>query len=78
MPKGTKVERIYNALKNKKGKASAARIAQAVSGVSLKTGKKPKAKTTENKKEKIGDYIKKKTKESINLILHNGVNDDLL
>ena len=42
MPKGTKVHKIYDKLKGKKGKASAARIAQAVTGKSLKIGRKPK------------------------------------
>lgn len=43
MPKGTKVEKIYTALKREgmpKGKA--ARIAQAKTGKSLATGKTPK------------------------------------
>ena len=42
MPKGTKVERCYTKLKAKKGKASAAKICQAATGQSLKTGRKPK------------------------------------
>jgi len=42
MPKGTKVERCYSKLKGKRGKASAARICQSSTGLSLKTGKKPK------------------------------------
>lgn len=50
MPKGTKVHRIYDKLKGKKGKASAAKIAQAVTGKSLKTGKKPKNKTHRKKR----------------------------
>lgn len=45
MPKGTKVEKIYQAIKAKTGdKAKAARIAQAQTGKSLATGKKPKGK----------------------------------
>jgi hypothetical protein len=45
MPKGTKVERLYEHLRSKGySKASAARIAQAKTGLSLKTGKKPKSK----------------------------------
>jgi len=44
MPKGTKVERCYTKLKKTKGKASAARICQASTGQSLKTGKPPKKK----------------------------------
>jgi hypothetical protein len=45
MPKGTKVHKIYRALvKSGKSKASAARIAQAKTGKSLKTGKSPKRK----------------------------------
>jgi hypothetical protein len=43
MPKGSKVEKIYQALRREgKSPASAARIAQARSGQSLKTGRKPK------------------------------------
>lgn len=43
MPKGTKVDKIYQAIKKKTGdKGKAARIAQSVTGKSLKTGKKPK------------------------------------
>ncbi len=45
MPKGTKVDRIYQALLRKgKSKGSAARIVQSKSGQSLKTGKPPKRK----------------------------------
>lgn len=44
MPKGTKVDRCYQKLKATKGKASAARICQASTGQSLKTGKAPKRK----------------------------------
>lgn len=44
MPKGTRVERCYTKLKKKRGKASAARICQASTGQSLKTGRKPKRK----------------------------------
>jgi len=44
-PKGTKVEKIYEAIKKKTGdKGKAARIAQAQTGKSLATGKKPKGK----------------------------------
>ena len=44
MPKGTKVERLYTLLKNKGyGKASAAKISQAKTGMSLMTGKKSKS-----------------------------------
>ncbi len=47
MPKGTRVERMYEALKKKgKDKASAAKISQSVTGLSLLTGKKPKSKNT--------------------------------
>lgn len=43
MPEGTRVHRVYKALlRQGKSKASAARIAQAKTGQSLKTGKKPK------------------------------------
>lgn len=45
MPKGSKVEKVYNAiLAQGKSKGSAARIAQAATGLSLMTGKKPKSK----------------------------------
>ena len=45
MPKGTKVEKVYTALRRQgKSAASAARIAQAATGKSLATGKKPKGK----------------------------------
>lgn len=45
MPAGTKVETLYEALK-KKGysKASAAKIAQAKTGLALATGKPPQGK----------------------------------
>ena len=43
MPAGTFVDRLYRALRRGgKDKASAAKIAQAKSGKSLATGKKPK------------------------------------
>ena len=45
MPRGTSVHNLYKALlKQGKSTASAARIAQHVTGKSLKTGKKPKKK----------------------------------
>ena len=45
MPKGTKVDRVYEAVKAKTGdKGKAARIAQSVTGKSLATGKAPKRK----------------------------------
>jgi hypothetical protein len=45
MPKGTKVEEIYTAIKNKTGnKGLAAATAQKMTGKSLATGKKPKGK----------------------------------
>ena len=44
-PKGSKVDKTYKALRRKgKSKASAAKIAQSVTGQSLKTGRKPKKK----------------------------------
>lgn len=43
MPKGTKVEKVYTALRDKGMPAGkAARIAQSKTGQSLKTGKPPK------------------------------------
>lgn len=43
MPKGTKVEKTYQALKRKGAdEGKAARIAQAATGQSLATGKPPK------------------------------------
>jgi hypothetical protein len=51
MPKGTKVDQIYQAIKKKTGdKGKAARIAQAKTGKSLKTGKKPKSKKARKKR----------------------------
>lgn len=45
MPKGTKVERCYTKVKAKTGDTGkAARICQAATGQSLKTGKPPKGK----------------------------------
>jgi hypothetical protein len=45
MPKGTKVDEIYEALRRQgKPAGQAARIAQAQTGKSLATGKKPKGK----------------------------------
>jgi hypothetical protein len=45
MPKGTKVEKVYTALRSSgKDAGSAARIAQSQTGKSLKTGKTPKKK----------------------------------
>lgn len=45
MPKGTKVHKVYDALRREgKSKASAAKIAQSVTKKSLKTGRKPKKK----------------------------------
>ena len=45
MPRGTKVDEIYQAIKRKTGdKGKAARIAQAQTGKSLATGKAPKKK----------------------------------
>lgn len=43
MPKGTKVHKVYTALRRQgKSKGSAARIAQSKTGQSLKTGRKSK------------------------------------
>jgi hypothetical protein len=45
MPKNTKVDRMYEALRQKGASAGkAARIAQAKTGKSLKTGRAPKGK----------------------------------
>jgi len=45
MPKGTKVDRVYQAVLAKTGdKGKAARIAQSQTGQSLQTGKPPKKK----------------------------------
>lgn len=45
MPKGTKVEKLYTKLvREGKSKETAAKIAQAQTGQSLKTGKSPKRK----------------------------------
>jgi hypothetical protein len=46
MPRGTKVHQLYEKLKRKgRSKGSAARIAQSVTGLALKTGKPPKQST---------------------------------
>lgn len=46
MPKGTKVHKMYDALREKgMSKGKAARIAQSRTGRSLMTGRKPKSKT---------------------------------
>jgi len=43
MPRGTKVHRVYEALRRQaKSKARAARIAQAVTGQALATGRPPR------------------------------------
>ena len=44
MPKGTKVERCYTGLKKSMAKGRAAAICQKSTGLSLATGKPPKAK----------------------------------
>lgn len=45
MPKGTKVDRVYRALRREgKSEGSAARIAQSQTGQALATGKPPKKK----------------------------------
>lgn len=45
MPKGTKVHKVFKALRRKgASKGKAARIAQHVTGKSLKTGRKPNRK----------------------------------
>lgn len=50
MPKGTKVHKMYDAMVGEgMPKAKAARIAQAKTGKSLKTGKAPKRKTGRKK-----------------------------
>ena len=51
MPEGTKVERTYKAIrKTGASKAKAARIAQAQTGQSLATGRKPKKIMNKRKK----------------------------
>ncbi len=45
MPKGSKVDKVYKALRREgKSEESAARIAQAKTGQALQTGKPPKGK----------------------------------
>jgi hypothetical protein len=45
MPRGSKVDKVYQALKDKGASAGkAARVAQAKTGKSLATGRKPKGK----------------------------------
>jgi len=44
-PEGSKVDRVYKALRRQgKSKGAAARIAQAQTGTALQTGRKPKRK----------------------------------
>ena len=51
MPKGSKVHKVYEALKRKgKRKASAAKIAQAQTGQALQTGKPPKGNGSSRKR----------------------------
>ena len=51
MPRGTSVDRVYRALLKKgKSKGSAARIAQAQTGLALATGKKPMSKAFSKRK----------------------------
>lgn len=42
MPKGTDVDKCFQNVKRKKGSTAAAKICQAKTGKSLKTGRKPK------------------------------------
>jgi len=54
MPAGTKVERMYQAIKRggaSKGKA--ARIAQSRTGLALATGKPPKAKLSKSRRKRL-------------------------
>lgn len=51
MPQGTRVERLYQKLKKKgHSKSSAARIAQAATGLALATGKRPKNRTSKTRR----------------------------
>lgn len=51
MPEGSRVDRLYQSLLNEgHDKASAAKIAQSVTGLALATGKPPKGKKKEPKK----------------------------
>ena len=48
MPKATRVERVYEALRREgHTKSKSARIAQSKTGLSLATGRKPKRKTAD-------------------------------
>ena len=54
MPKGTKVEKMYQAIKRggaSKGKA--ARIAQSRTGQALATGKPPKSKASQRRRKRL-------------------------
>lgn len=54
MPTGTRVDRIYQAIKRKTGdKGKAARIAQAQTGLSLATGKKPKSQSQKRRAKRL-------------------------
>ena len=53
MPEGSKVHKVYMALKRKgKSVESAARIAQSVTGQALQTGRPPKGKMAMKRKDK--------------------------
>lgn len=54
MPKGTKVDKVYQALRREgHSEESAARIAQATTGLSLETGKKPKSHGKRNRRRSV-------------------------
>ena len=61
MPKGTKVHKLYTKLRRQgKSKGSAARIAQSVTGKSLKTGRAPKrskAKTRTRRQARLAQIL---------------------
>ena len=58
MPKGTKVEKMYEALRGEgMSKEKAARISQAKTGLALSTGKPPK-----HPKETMENFMKRRNK----------------
>lgn len=72
MPKGTKVDKLYQKLKAQgKDKGSAAAIAQSVTGMSLMTGKPPKHKNSilaamEGKGDEVMGIAKRRRKKKQN------------
>jgi hypothetical protein len=66
MPKGTKVEKMYQAMKREGMDAGkAARIAQAKTGLALATGKPPKGKKRKKRPEAIKRFMNRRNKRKV-------------